>query len=225
MSWNVNQIYEELKFLMRKSQSGNITATNLFYAFNLEQNMYFQDIVGRWEARANGKQGTNSGLIRNELILTDLAPFTISIPLTIIAGEATKPSDFVYTNNLSYNGTRITHITNGQLPSVTKSVIDPPSLTDEAYYYTEYTTKYHLLPTNITGTIQLDYVASPNDVIWGFVLDIDGRQVYDPATSVQPKWSQSTLLVIIKRTLTNFGASYKDSDFTNFGRNAQMSGN
>lgn len=225
MSWNVNQIYEELKFLMRKSQTANITATNLFYAFNLEQNMYFQDIVGRWEAKGNGKQGINSGLVRDELILTDLAPFTISATLAITAGEVAKPSDFVYTNNLSYNGIRISHVTNGQIPSVAKSVIDPPSLTDQSYYYTEYTNKYHLLPTTITGNIQLDYIASPTDVVWNYTFDGAGRQVYNPTGSVQPQWNQSTLLVIIKRTLTNFGVSYKDGDFTNFGRNAQMSGN
>ena len=110
MSWDVNQIYECFKSLANKNQSGNINATRFFYAWNIEQAAYHNDIVGRWESRANGKQGMNSGLVRNELILSDLAPFTISTPLPIIAGEATKPSDFAYTNNLSFNGVRIAHV-------------------------------------------------------------------------------------------------------------------
>jgi len=225
MSWNVNQIYEELKFLMRKSQTGNISATELFYAFNLEQNMYFQDEVGRWEARGNGKQGANSGMIRNELILTDLAPFTIPASIAIVSGKVSKPSDFIYTNDLRLNGNKIVHITNDQIPSVNKSVINPPSVANGDLYYTEYEGYYKILPQSATGNVELDYVASPIDIVWGYTFDSDGRQVYNPATSVQPKWNQSTLLVIIKRTLTNFGVSYKDADFTNFGRNAQMSGN
>lgn len=224
MSWDVNQIYECFKSLANKNQSGNINATRFFYAWNIEQAAYHNDIVGRWESRANGKQGMNSGLVRNELILSDLAPFTISTPLPIIAGEATKPSDFAYTNNLSFNGARIAHVTNGQVPSVIKSVIDPPSLVDETYYYTEYTTKYSLLPTTMTGNVQLDYVASATDIVWNFTLDADGRQVYSPSGSIQPKWNFDTIATITKRAFVNLGVMFNDAAFNNFGRNAQVTG-
>ena len=96
MSWSVDYIYNLYKRLARKNQAGGISANDFFYYWNTEQNMYHQDIVGRWQARANGKQGANTGLIENETILSELAPFTIASDLTITSGNADKPSDFIF---------------------------------------------------------------------------------------------------------------------------------
>ncbi len=70
----------------------------------------------------------------------------------------------------------------------------------------------------------MDYVATPTDIVWGFVNDEQGREIYDSSTSVQPKWKQSTIITITKRALVNFGVAFKDVDFTNFGRIAQQVG-
>lgn len=224
MSWSVNDIYLAVQFLANKSQSGNISPTDLFYAWNIEQNMYFQDIVGRWQARANGKQGANTGLIRNETILSDLAPFTVSATIAIAGGLVAKPSDFIYTNDLRIGGVKVTHITNDQTSAVNESVIDPPSVSDTTYYYTEYEGNYSLLPASVTGSVVLDYIAAVTDVIWGFTI-VDNRYIYDAGASTQPQWKQSTIVTITKRAMINLGIRFKDADFTNYGRTAQQTGN
>lgn len=220
-TWNVDNIFKLFKFLTRKNQSGSISATDFFNAWNTEQNAYFSDLLGKWQNRSNGKSGQNTGLIMNEAIMTQLAPFTIEGSVTIASGVATKPTDFIYglarrisVSSVEYLVTKINH---GQIWYVNNDVIDPPSITDGNYYIVEYEDRYNVLPSSATGDLLLDYIAQPVDVIWGYTLDANNRQIYNAGLSVQPQWQTNTIIDITKRALTNFGVSYKDKDFMNFG--------
>lgn len=222
MDWSVNNIFEGTKFLLRKNQAGSISATDLFYAWNIEQNAYHSDLLGKWQNRNNGKTGQNTGLLLDETIMTKLSPFTIPGSVDIVSGAATKPTDFIYglarrlsLNSIEYLVTKINH---GQIWYVNNDPIDPPSITDGTYYIVEYEDYYSVLPSTATGNLLLDYIAQCEDIIWGFTFDAQGRQVYNPGTSVQPKWNTPTIIEITKRTLTSFGISFKDKDFENFGR-------
>jgi hypothetical protein len=228
MAWSVNDILELTKFLIKKNQSGGISASNLFYAWNTEQNAYHSDLLGKWEARNNGKTGSNTGLIMDETMTTKLSPFTIPGSIAISNGQATKPTDFIFglarrlsVSSIEYLVTKINH---GQIFYVNNDVIDPPSITDGCYYVIEYEGYYSILPSSSTGNLLLDYIASPTDVKWGFTFDGQGRQVYNAGTSVQPKWNTPTIIEITKRTLTSFGVSFKDNDFTNFGKTNTVTG-
>jgi hypothetical protein len=224
MAWSTNDIMNFFKFHLRKNQAGSISATDLFYAWNTEQSMYHNDLVGRWQGRSNGKSGANTGMIMNETIRTELAPFTINDSIAISSGNVTKPSDFIYTIDVRIGGISVTPITPDQISSVNASVIDAPSASTQTYYYTEYEGYYYLLPQSVTGNATVDYVASCRDIVWGYTFDADGRQVYSVGASIQPQWLQNTIVTICKRTLTSFGISFKDKDFEEFGRIAQASG-
>lgn len=224
MRWNINDVYILCQKLTRKNQSAAISAGDLFYMWNSEQLMYFNDLIGRWQARANGKSGVNTGLIVNEVSLTDLAPFTTPETLTIEAGKADKPTDFEYRIALRINGQEVQFIRPDQIASVNNSIIDAPSIANNKYYATEYEGYYTFLPNTVTSA-DLDYIASPENVKWAFTFDADDRQVYNPGLSIQPKWQNSTIVEITKRTLNNFGVSWKDADFANYGKSAQLTGN
>ena len=107
-------------------------------------------------------------------------------------------------------------------------MIDPPSVADDKYFFVEYEDYYyllpHTLPTVSITTAELDYLSQPTDIKWGFTYDSQNRPVYNPGTSIQPQWNQSEIVEITKRTLTGFGVSYKDKDFQNFGKSAQVTG-
>lgn len=224
MAWNVDNLYSFQKFLTRKNQSGGISATDFFNAWNAEQYAYFNDLTGKWQNRNNTKTGINTGLILNETVLTDLAPFTLNKDLAIASGVVTKPIDFEMRLAARINNKKITFITHGQIAEVNESVIDPPSVTDNKYYGIEYENTYSLLPRSVTGNVSFDYVAAPADVKWAYILDSDGRQIYDAANSVQSKWSQTTNITITKRTLTSLGVSFHDKDFENFGKSNVITG-
>lgn len=230
MAWNVNQIYEYVQWLINKNAAGGISSDDFFYMWNSEQTACQTDLLGQWENRNNGKSGANTGLILNQTIGQYLAPFTVPIILTIANGKVTKPADFIYEVGLRINatggtaGNKIDKINHGQITYVTDSVIDAPSVANNLYYAIEYLNYYSLLPTTVTGTVSLDYVAQCRDVKWAYTFDADDRQVYDPLNSVQPQWSQNAVIAITKRALKSLGVHYKDADFANFGNSNIQTG-
>lgn len=216
MAWSVDDIYKLTLFLTRKNQSASISARDLAYAWNTEQNAYHSDLLGKWQSRNNSKTGVNTGLVLNETMSTKLSGFTIPVSLPIVSGNATKPSDFIYELAVRKLGGIVTKINHGQIQYVNDDIIDPPTI-DGSYYIVEYGGYYKIFPANATGNLELDYIASCSDIFWAYTLDTNNRQVYDPINSVQPKWDTPTIISITKRALTSFGVSFKDNDFANFG--------
>ena len=96
MAWNTDQIYSYLKYQLRKNNAGGISAGDFFNAWNSEQSALHSDLLGRWQKNSNSKEGANTGLIENETIMTKLTPFTQTTVLPVVAGQATKPADFIY---------------------------------------------------------------------------------------------------------------------------------
>ncbi len=225
MAWSVDDIYKFTRFLTKTNQSGRISATDLFYAWNSEQVSYQNDILGRFNIRSNGKSGANTGLILNETIKQELAAFTLPLPITIAAGKADKPTDFIYEVGLRKGNYDIVKINHDQISTVQRSVIDPPSTTDNKYYAVEYDDYYYLLPQSVTGTVDLDYIASCTDIVWGFTLDVNNRQVYSAGASVQPKWNQNTIVTITKRALKVLGVHFLEQNFEQYGNSVINTGN
>jgi len=223
MATTVNDLYQFALKLIRKNQSGSINGTEFQYFWNDEQFAYMSDLLGRFQNKNNGKEGANTGLILNETILTKLAPFTKPATLTIAAGQANKPTGHIYTLDIMIGDYLVYNINHNQKAAVKQSVIDPPSITDNNFYYVEYEGYYSFLPTTVT-TATLDYIIAPTKVVWGYTLDGDGRQVYNAGTSIQPQWDDITCMEITKRMLRNMGISLKDNDFINFGNTAVTSG-
>lgn len=224
MSWSVNDILNFTKWLTKKNQSGGISASDLFYAWNSEQRAYQNDLLGHFNAQSNGKTGANIGLIQDKTILQKLAPFTIPETLTISSGNADKPSNFLYALALRINGFDVIPINHNQKAFVNNSVIDPPSVADNKYYVSEYEDYYSFLPSTVTAA-SLDYIKEPQDIKWGYDIDDDGRQVYNSGLSKQPQWDTNSIIEITRRTLKSIGIHFKDGDFAQYGQSNIQSGN
>lgn len=224
MAWTVDNIYQYTKFLTNKNQAGSISATDLFNAWNAEQSQYHQDLVGRWQKQNNTKTGITSGLVQDEVTISALSPFIIPATIAIAGGQGFKPADYIYAVALRINGAKVFYVNHDTIWSVNDDVIDPPSIPEDAYYYTEYLNYFSFLPSAVTS-FDLDYVAETTDIVWGFTLDADRRQVYDPAASVQPKWNKNTVIEITKRTLKGFGLHFDSRAFEAFGESNIQTGN
>lgn len=223
MALSVDYIYTFSLKLIRKNQAGGLSSLEFAQHWNDAQATYQDDLLGRFQARNTGKEGDNTGLIENETILQKLSPFIKLVELTIENGATDKPTDLVYRMALRINGKDVYKVNYNQIASVNDSVIDPPSTSTDTYYFVEYENYYKFLPTTVTSA-ELDYVKTPDNVVWGFTLDGNGRQVYNSGTSVQPKWDNNSCREVTKRMLTNLGVSFKDGDFQNFGRAVQATG-
>ena len=224
MGLSVDYLYQFALKLIRKNQSGSISGGEFCDFWNDQQQAYMGDLLGRFQNRSNGKEGGNTGLILNESILTKLSPFIKPYSMTITDGVCDKPSDFIYRLALRINGYDVYFINHGQIASVNNSVIDAPSITNNSYYAVEYQDYYLFLPNTVTAA-SLDYVINPENVVWGFTYDVDGRQIYNSGTSVQPQWDNLSNMEITKRMLENIGISLKDKDFENFGNIVEATGN
>lgn len=223
MAFSVDQIYKSMLFLIRKNQSGGLSSTEFGFTWNMEQSAYQTDLLGRFQKQSTSKEGVNTGLIENEVIMTKLSPFTQTANLTPAAGKANKPADFLYSLALRINNTKVFQVDHDQIWSVLDDVIDPPSIPDDSYYYTEYQNYYSLLPSTVTS-LDLDYIQIARDVVWAFTM-VSGRQQYDPTNSVQPLWDAASIIEITQRCLKTLGVSYSSQDFEQFGQSKIISGN
>lgn len=228
MALSVDYNYQFVLKLMKKNQAGGLRSQEFAYQWNDQQCSYQDDLLGRFQLRNNGKTGVNTGLIQDETILQKLSAFIKPVSITITSGNADKPTDFVYRLAMRINGVDAYKINQNQIANVNASVIDPPATTTDTYYFVEYEDYFYFLPrtlptANIT-TAQLDYIITPPNVIWGFTLDANDRQVYNPGTSVQPLWDNNSCREICKRVMKNIGVSFKDADFENFGQSVITTG-
>lgn len=219
MSLTTDYIYNYILKLSRKNQSGGLPAEDFMFFWNGEQRSYFADLMGRFNRNTNSKLTLETGLIENETIMTKLNPFIKSLTnQPIVAGLGTKPPDFVWTLALRINGTKVFYINHDQIWRVNQDVIDPPSIADDSYYYSEYGNNYSFLPNTVTQ-YDLDYISSPPDIVWAYTYDINGRQVYDPSgSSVNPMWGNSDCSEIAQRAMKQLGVSFASQDFENFGQ-------
>lgn len=223
MPWSVDNIYSYTRFLTNKNQAGGISATDLFNAWNGEQAMLHQDLVGRWQKQSNTKTGIMSGLIEDEVTISALAPFIVPVTIPVAGGLGFKPADYIYGVALRIKKAKVFSVSHDTIWAVDDDVIDPASIPDDSYYYTEYLSYFSFLPNTVTS-FDLDYVAETNDIVWGFTLDGNNRQVYNPATSVQPKWNKNTVIEITRRTLKSFGLHFDSREFENFGQSNIQTG-
>lgn len=223
MPWSVNDILNYTKFLTNKNQAGGISSTDLFSAWNGEQAMLHQDLVGRWQKQNNTKTGIMSGLIEDEVTISALSPFIIPVTIGVAGGLGFKPADYIYGVALRINGAKVFSVSHDMIWAVMDDVIDPPLIPDDSYYYTEYLSYFSFLPATVTS-FDLDYVAETTDIVWGFTLDGNNRQVYNPATSIQSKWNKNTTIEITRRTLKSFGLHFDSREFENFGQSNIQTG-
>lgn len=228
MALSVDYLYNFCKRLIRKNQAGGLSSTDFQLFFNDAQGSYQDDLLGRWQARNSGKTGVNTGLIEDETIIQKLSPFIKPLPLTISTGITQKPDDFIYRLALRINGKDVFKINHNQIATVNESVIDPPTVNKP--YFVEYGKSianpngYYLFLPNTVTSADLDYISTPINVVWGFTYDENDRQVYNAGTSVQSQWDNNSNREITKRMLTDFGVTFKDADFANFGKSVQLTG-
>lgn len=223
MGLSVDYLRQFTNGLIRKNQSAGLIRTDWQYFWNDAQGSYEDDLLGRFQGRTNTKEGANTGLIEDETIIAKLTPFMLPVTLSVSAGQAIKPADWLYTLAMRVGNFKVYQIDKDQIQSVLNSVIDPPSIPNNTYYFTEYQNYYQIYPSTV-ASISVDYIQTPPDVVWGFTYDANNNEVYDAATSVQPLWSNNSCREITKRMLKTIGVSFSSQDFENFGQSVLAAG-
>lgn len=225
MAWTTNDIFNCYLYLIRKNQSSSVSPQDFFFNWNLESRAYYADLRGRFNKNNNSKTGLDTGLAENQVIITTLSPLIHNVTIPVVAGQVPKPANFSYLMAIRDTASqeRVYSFNKDQKFSIVGSVIDPPSDEALSFYYTEYGTYFEVLPADMAN-VDLDYLSSPVDIVWGYTLDGNNRFVYNPATSVQPEWSQTSIDEITKRSLKSTGVSFQNQDYVQYGQSVQDKG-
>ena len=225
MALTTDYIFKFSLDLIQKNMAGPFDNEMFERFWHSEQLGYQDDLLGRFQKNNTSKTGANTGLIENETILQKLSPFISRVTLVQDNfGNSYKPTDLAYRLSIMIDDSNCVKINYNQRSAMITSVIDPPSLTTNIYYFIEYADYYEIFPSTASDPV-LDYVKTPTYIKWGFTYDNVGRQVYNSGTSVQPLWDNNSCMEITKRMLATIGVSSKDNDFENFGKSVINTGN
>ena len=205
----VDQVYNILKFIVRKNQLGSLPPAELEYAFNTAQRNYYDFLVGRIEQYRYGSPVPRIALNMTDNVVGRLMPFQKKTSLPITLGVLTKPSDLnkisaIYTAN-NY---RIYRVEENRYAERIQDSIDP---IDEANaFYVEEKSVFRVYPTTLANCTFI-YFTTPTDIKWNYTLDGSGRPVYNPTGSVQPVWLENDYDELIARAAKIIGVSLKDA--------------
>jgi hypothetical protein len=224
MAFHVGQIFELVKFLTNKNQTGAISPNDFFYAWNAEQRSYQSDLLGKVRTQ-NVNKNMPSGLKEDSSTLQSLRPFIVTSTLTIASnGVSDIPTNLVHALAVRINDRNCKYVNKDQIYSVINSTIDPPSIPNNIYYFTDYNTFYKFWPA-ASVSAALDYIKDCTDVVYGYTEDANGLDVYNAGTSTQPDWLDVDKIVITKRALKLFGVHFSENDFVAYGQGATNTGN
>jgi hypothetical protein len=225
----VDFVYKICQFIANKNQQGYIKPADFNIIINSAQYSFLDYLLGEFQQYQNGRPVARVELGQNEAVRQRLTPF-IDAPTTLTIGASglvAYPDDFqavdaMYTSAIG----RIVFVQQHKLYSHLESVIDPISSnpiyliqSDGFQFYPN--TNYN----NVTLTsAKLSYVKTPTTITWGYTLDVNGRPVYDPATSADPAWYDVDMFEIISRALRMVGVNLQSQEVSQFAEQVKQQG-
>ena len=204
-------MYRICQYAINKAQNGYLTSSEFNLLVNQAQTSYEDYLLGEFQQYQYGRAQARIDYNQNSNIRQRLSPLIYGYTLSVDgSGFAAYPGDYVQTDAIwNPNGiSRYRYVKQDSLFSYYNSKIDP--IASNPIYLIEQN-GFRFFPASV-GTARLTYVKNAPTITWGYTLDGNGREVYnpDPAVSKQPVWSDVDLLEIIARVLKLVGVNLKD---------------
>lgn len=201
---NVNEVYSILQFCVNKNQSGYVTPDQFNLIINQAQRSYASYLLGTLQKYSPGRAMAPVEFGQNQVVRQRLTPIIYGYNLNIdITGFSPYPGDYMQADamfSLPYFG-RVRAVQQDYLYSVLSSKIDPVG---DSPIYLIIDNGFQFYPVTLLSSF-LSYVRIPPQIFWAFTEDVNGIPAYDPALSVDPVWSDLSMLDIIVRALAFIG--------------------
>lgn len=203
----INDVYEIMKYAIRKNQNGGLIPASFNLVINQAQNSYMDFLLGEFQKYSPGRPFAAVEFGQNQDIRQRLSPF-IPAPVTLAIdsnGQCPYPTGYVNTDAITYGAyrQRVKYIQQDRLSSHLNSFIDPISTNPVCLIYKD---GFQFYPTAL-GSAYISYIKQPSTLIWAYTLDANSRPVYNSGASVQPQWLDLDLLEIIVRALAIIGVN------------------
>lgn len=218
----VDTAYKIVQFCVNKNQNGYISPDEFNLVINQAQTQFLDYLLGEFQSYQVGRPIARVQYGNNETTRQRLTPFILPFTLTVNgSGVANYPANYQQTDTM-FTSTygRIKFVPQDYLASYLSSRIDPVA-TNPIYLLNMYGFKFY--PNNI-GTAILNYIQTPNQIVWGFTLDGNGLPVYNSATSQDPKWYDVDMMEIIARALRIIGVNLQSNVVSQYANEIKIQG-
>ncbi len=208
---DINQVYKIVLYACAKNSSQGYVSPDDFNDVLMPtgQRSYLDYLLGEYEKYQIRRPISVVEFGQNERIRQSISPLIYGTNLNINAtGVSPFPSDYEYPDNMwgIYGSYNIRFIQQDRQDSYIHSQIDP--ITTNPVYLINHE-GFLYFPARPYGENQarLSYVRNPPTMKWGYILDGNGIEVYDPLTSINPVWGDVDMLEIIARALRLVGVN------------------
>jgi hypothetical protein len=175
---NIDDMYKICQYAINKSQNGYLTSSEFNLLVNQAQTSYLDYLLGEFQQYQYGRAQARVSYSQNEDIRQRLSPLITETTLSINGtGIASYPSDYVQADAMRTSAfARVRFVQQDSLYSYYNSTIDPIA-TNPIYLIEPDGFKFY--PITL-GSAVLTYIKNAPEIIWGYCLDANGRQVYNP---------------------------------------------
>ena len=196
-----------IRFAIKKNMNGDITPQEFNDIINTAQRSYQNFLIGQLQQYQYGKPQARVQYSQNEISRQKISPLIYSgYALTIDSnGNSNYPSDYCITDSMltTSGNSRIRFCKQEQLYSTVNSVIDPVASNPIFLIQKD---NFQFYPTT-QASAKLNYIRNCPDIVWGYTIDGNGREVYNQASSTNPIWSDVDILEVIVRALAIIGCN------------------
>jgi hypothetical protein len=219
----VNDIYQLIKFIIKKNQNGDISPAEFNRIINVAQDSFTSFLIGEYQSYQYGRPQSRVSYGQNQDVRQKLTPIIYGTRLSVDAfGFAPYPADYLHTDAMwsIYGRQRIRYTPQNALDAHVNSVIDP--VADNPVYIIE-KGGFRYFPNSI-GQADLNYVQKPPTIVWASVYGANQRPVYDPSNSVDPVWDSIDVMEIVARALRMVGVNLQAADVSAYANEIKNAG-
>ncbi len=208
---DVNQVYKVILYAVAKNKSQGYVSPDDFNSvlMPVAQKNYLDYLLGEYQKYQIKRPISVVEFGENQRIRQSMSPLIYGTILSIDSGGISQyPSDYEYNDAMwsVYGNYNIRFIQQDRQDSYLHSRIDP-IITNPVYLINH--EGFLFFPARPYGENQskMSYVRTPPSIVWGYILDGNGRPVYNPLTSQQPVWGDTDIYEIIVRALQLVGVN------------------
>lgn len=216
---SIEWLYKRLEDLSRKDKAGYMSDTEFTRDVNQASNILLEYYHLQYE------KGQNT--------LDALQPFITEKRLPIVNGYVDFPSDYRHRLELGYIYVTNTNKCEDNPPTQDpypmdylnsneemhneRSPIRKSSIEKKRFYHLFVNNKIKVLPSSLTGFVNLKYIRRPIDALYSVKFDtINRQQNFDAATSVDLEWSEQESHNIVDLLLFFKGLEVRETALINW---------
>lgn len=213
MPATIDEIKQLLEFRANKNgYNAYISPDKFNLVWNRAEKRYFKKIYPSNNANQNISEALS-------VFKTDPIPVVVDEN-----GKYSKPADIIRIDSIRSTFSSIEvyveRVEDNRLSSHLTSLYDAP--TGQFPIYVEYKDYLQFYPITL-GAAKLVYYQEPTPSKWGYTI-VSQRPVYNPETSVQPKWDDMAIEEIMYLAGDDLGINLRDQELQAFNQRKEQQG-